>query len=109
MTPDKRGHEPQYGSSRYAKEDRHNKLLAILGGSKPAPQWDGIAPGKGINLHQVCQEQFRSCQCMVHAHIAMSDGFVKRRPQGRRHAENLTWVAIRTLLAVIPILEFDHV
>lgn len=53
MTPDRRNHEPQYGSSRYVKEDRHNKLLAILGGSKPAPDWHGIASGKGINLHQV--------------------------------------------------------
>ncbi len=54
MTPDSRGHTPQYGSSRYVKEDRHNKLLLILGGTTAAPSWQGVAPGKGINLHQVC-------------------------------------------------------
>ena len=54
MTPDRRGHTPQYGSSKYTREDRHNKLLLILGGSKAAPSWEGVAPGKGINLHQVC-------------------------------------------------------
>lgn len=53
MTPDRKGHTPQYGSSRYTNADRHNKLLLILGGSKQAPTWDGISPGKGIKLHQV--------------------------------------------------------
>ena len=53
MTPDRKGHTPQYGSNRYTKADRHNKLLLILGGSKEVPSWNGIAPGKGIKLHQV--------------------------------------------------------
>ena len=57
MTPDRKGHTPQYGSSRYTADDRHNKLLLILGGSKDTPTWDGIAPGKGIRLHQVCAMQ----------------------------------------------------
>ena len=72
MTPDRRGHEPQYGSSRYVKEDRHNKLLAILGGSKPAPKWDGIAPGKGINLHQVFLRGDSACAqlCFFVLHAA---------------------------------------
>ena len=53
MTPDRKGHTPQYGSNRYTETDRHNKLLLILGGSKEVPSWNGIAPGKGIKLHQV--------------------------------------------------------
>ena len=53
MTPDRKGHTPQYGSSRYTKEDRQDKLLLILGGTKPAPSWQDIAQGKGIKLHQV--------------------------------------------------------
>lgn len=53
MTPDRKGHTPQYGSNRYTKEDRHNRLLLILGGSKEVPSWNGIAVGKGIKLHQV--------------------------------------------------------
>lgn len=60
MTPDKKGHTPQYGSNRYTKEDRRNKLLLILGGSKDVPSWEGIAPGKGIKLHQVW-----FCPCLL--------------------------------------------
>ena len=60
MTPDRKGHTPQYGSNRYTKEDRHNKLLLILGGNSPAPSWQGIAQGKGIRLHQVCCMSLKS-------------------------------------------------
>ncbi|KAL3154114.1 hypothetical protein ABBQ32_013646 [Trebouxia sp. C0010 RCD-2024] len=52
MTPDRKGHTPQYGSNRYTKADRHNKLLLILGGSKEVPTWEAVSPGKGIKLHQ---------------------------------------------------------
>jgi hypothetical protein len=37
LTPDKRGHAPQYGSSQYENEDRHNCLLHILGGTGEHP------------------------------------------------------------------------
>ena len=53
MTPDRRGHKPQYGSSVYSKADRHNKLLQILGGSGAMPSWETASPGAGITLHQV--------------------------------------------------------
>lgn len=33
ISPDKPGHQPQYGSREFTKEDRHNKLLQILGGT----------------------------------------------------------------------------
>jgi hypothetical protein len=55
LTPDKRGHTPQYGSSQYVKADRHNRLLHILGGTEEAPAWDNVNAGKDcIKLHQVC-------------------------------------------------------
>jgi redox-sensitive bicupin YhaK (pirin superfamily) len=52
LTPDKRGHTPQYGSSTYSKEDRHNKLLHLLGGTGTVPEWKTIQQGHGIQLHQ---------------------------------------------------------
>jgi redox-sensitive bicupin YhaK (pirin superfamily) len=33
ISPDQRGHKPQYGSREFTKADRHNKLLQILGGT----------------------------------------------------------------------------
>ncbi len=53
MTPDRRGHKPQYGSSKYSTADRHNKLLQILGGTQTMPAWETAASGAGITLHQV--------------------------------------------------------
>ncbi|KAL4434154.1 hypothetical protein ABPG75_000595 [Micractinium tetrahymenae] len=52
ITPDRRGHEPQYGSSSYDKADRHNKLLHILGGTGAVPAWPGLQKGRCITLHQ---------------------------------------------------------
>ncbi|KAL0050358.1 hypothetical protein WJX82_009631 [Trebouxia sp. C0006] len=52
MTPDRRGHKPQYGSSKYSTADRHNKLLQILGGTQTMPAWETAASGAGITLHQ---------------------------------------------------------
>ena len=34
-------------------EDRHNKLLHLLRGTGSMPTWEGIQPGKDIQLHQV--------------------------------------------------------
>ena len=54
LTPDQRGHKPQYGSAVYTKQDRHNQLLHLLGGTGPAPQWKRLNAGKGtVRLHQV--------------------------------------------------------
>lgn len=33
LTPDARGHKPQYGSTEFSQTDRHNKLLHLLGGT----------------------------------------------------------------------------
>eukprot|EP00891_Asterochloris_glomerata_P005623 jgi/Astpho2/5623/fgenesh1_pm.00079_%23_32_t len=53
LTPDKRGHKPQYGSSVYTKQDRHNQLLHLLGGNGSVPQWKRLNPGNGtVRLHQ---------------------------------------------------------
>ncbi|KAL4860075.1 putative quercetin 2 [Chlorella vulgaris] len=52
VTPDRTGHPPQYGSATYEKQDRHNKLLHLLGGTGAVPQWSGIQPGQCIKLHQ---------------------------------------------------------
>lgn len=52
MTPDQRGHEPQYGSSLYEPEERKNKLLHVLGGTGPVPRWPTVAEGRCIKLHQ---------------------------------------------------------
>ena len=54
MTPDKRGHKPQYGSSQYSSTDRHNKLLHILGGTGSMPNWETASSKASIQLHQVC-------------------------------------------------------
>ncbi|PRW58902.1 pirin domain-containing [Chlorella sorokiniana] len=52
LTPDQRGHKPQYGSARYEKQHRHNKLLHLLGGTGAVPQWKNIEAGEAIALHQ---------------------------------------------------------
>lgn len=53
LTPDRRGHAPQYGSTRYERADRHNRLLRILGGTGPAPAWPQLHSPHSISLHQV--------------------------------------------------------
>ena len=71
MTPDRRGHKPQYGSSKYSKGDRHNRLLQILGGTGSMPAWKTASPGAGIMLHQVsslCKPALGSAQL----HVCMS-------------------------------------
>jgi redox-sensitive bicupin YhaK (pirin superfamily) len=51
MTPDRRGHTPQYGSSAYAPADRHNQLLHVLSGVGPAPAWQRVNSKGAIQLH----------------------------------------------------------
>lgn len=53
MKPEKRGVKPQYGSKRFEKEDRHNKLLHLLGGTGKVPDWPNMSPASQIRLHQV--------------------------------------------------------
>ncbi|PSC75914.1 pirin domain-containing [Micractinium conductrix] len=52
MTPDARGHKPQYGSASYDKVDRHNQLLHLLGGTGAVPAGPNVKEGKCIKLHQ---------------------------------------------------------
>ena len=53
MTPDERGHTPQYGSARYETADRHNRLLHLLGGTGEVPSWPTVhRAGQCIQLHQ---------------------------------------------------------
>jgi len=52
LTPDRRGHKPQYGSSVYSKADRHNRLLHILGGTGEPPAWRDVHASECIKLHQ---------------------------------------------------------
>lgn len=52
ITPDQRGHAPQYGSTRYQKADRHNRLLHILGGTGAVPTWSTVSSNQPIKLHQ---------------------------------------------------------
>eukprot|EP01025_Chloroclados_australasicus_P003640 TRINITY_DN10867_c0_g1_i1.p1 TRINITY_DN10867_c0_g1~~TRINITY_DN10867_c0_g1_i1.p1 ORF type:complete len:302 (-),score=11.78 TRINITY_DN10867_c0_g1_i1:223-1128(-) len=52
LTPDRTGHTPQYGSTRYSLEDRHNKLLHIIGGTGKTPAWNNINSTQSIKLHQ---------------------------------------------------------
>jgi redox-sensitive bicupin YhaK (pirin superfamily) len=55
ISPDQRGHTPQYGSSKFTKEDRHNVLRHILGGSAKPPKWTADqAPTASVKLHQDC-------------------------------------------------------
>jgi redox-sensitive bicupin YhaK (pirin superfamily) len=51
MTPDRRGHTPQYGSSSYEPSGRHNQLLHVLSGVGPAPTWQNINSRGTIQLH----------------------------------------------------------
>jgi redox-sensitive bicupin YhaK (pirin superfamily) len=51
ITPNRRGHTPQYGSTRYDKPDRHTRLLRILGGTGLAPAWPGAHSPHSIALH----------------------------------------------------------
>eukprot|EP00892_Ulva_mutabilis_P006323 jgi/Ulvmu1/4062/UM019_0040.1 len=53
LTPDARGHRPQYGSTVFSDGDRHNQLLHILGGTGEVPSWDKVNKGSGnVKLHQ---------------------------------------------------------
>lgn len=53
--PDQRGHKPQYGSRVHAPEDRHNRLLHLLGGTGMPPAWNNVhGVGQPITLHQAC-------------------------------------------------------
>lgn len=52
ITPDRRGHVPQYGSSQYDKADRHNRLLHILGGTGAIPSWPSVHSPNSIKLNQ---------------------------------------------------------
>jgi hypothetical protein len=52
ITPDRRGHTPQYGSSTYTKQERHNTLLRILGGTGAAPAWPGLVTRDEVALYQ---------------------------------------------------------
>lgn len=52
LTPDQKGHSPQYGSQRFEKADRHNKLLMVLGGTSPGPDWGCAQAPSVIKLHQ---------------------------------------------------------
>jgi quercetin 2,3-dioxygenase len=55
ISPDQRGHTPQYGSSRFTKEDRHNVLRHILGGTSAPPNWmPKHLLAASVNLHQDC-------------------------------------------------------
>ncbi|KAK9909847.1 hypothetical protein WJX75_008338 [Coccomyxa subellipsoidea] len=53
ITPDQRGHKPQYGSREHRPEDRHNRLLHLLGGTGTPPAWKNVnSCGQPIILHQ---------------------------------------------------------
>jgi hypothetical protein len=51
MTPDRKGHTPQYGSSSYEPSERHNQLLHVLSGVGPTPSWQSINSRGTIQLH----------------------------------------------------------
>lgn len=52
ITPDKRGHPPQYGSRAFPAEARRNALLHVLGGTSSPPAWPGASQASPIQLHQ---------------------------------------------------------
>ena len=52
LTPDARGHKPQYGSMMTTPEMKHNKLLTILQGTGNPPAWAVPIPGEPVKLHQ---------------------------------------------------------
>lgn len=54
ITPDRRGHEPQYGSREFDKADRHNRLLHLIGGTGTMPAWPNVNGPSTIQLHQDC-------------------------------------------------------
>ncbi|KAK9835159.1 hypothetical protein WJX81_002169 [Elliptochloris bilobata] len=69
ITPDRRGHAPQYGSAQFAPGDRRNRLLHILGGTGAAPAW-AVSSGSGIHLQQdvnvmVCEADASAAQAFA--------------------------------------------
>jgi len=49
ITPDERGHTPQYGSTQFTAADRHNTLLLLLGGTG---RLQGVGQGRSLSpLH----------------------------------------------------------
>jgi quercetin 2,3-dioxygenase len=54
LTPDRKGHAPQYGSTVFKPQDRHNRLLHMLGGTGSLPDWPDISEKAAVALHQDC-------------------------------------------------------
>jgi redox-sensitive bicupin YhaK (pirin superfamily) len=53
LTPDARGHEPQYGSLQTTPDQRRNRLLAILRGTGEPPAWHSATQHPAApRLHQ---------------------------------------------------------
>lgn len=55
INPDRRGHQPQYGSSTFEPADRHNRLLQVLCGNAAGRlDWPGIhsTPSSCIKINQ---------------------------------------------------------
>lgn len=61
ITPDKRGHAPQYGSTTIPESARHNVLRHILSGTGAAPDWAAASERAGVTLHQDCNVYASQC------------------------------------------------
>lgn len=53
LSPDRRGHTPQYGSRTFEPSERRNQLLLVLAGSGDMPSWNTVRTcDNPIRLHQ---------------------------------------------------------
>ncbi|CAL8467958.1 g7496 [Coccomyxa elongata] len=75
ITPDQRGHKPQYGSRVHAHEDRHNRLLHLLGGTGIPLAWNNVhSVGQPISLHQDVNVYVSENDPNVAQEIALGEG-----------------------------------
>ena len=61
ITPDERGHAPQYGSTVVDEAARHNVLRHVLSGTGEAPAWTASSERPGVALHQDCNVFVSQC------------------------------------------------
>mmetsp|Transcript_31924 Transcript_31924/g.75855 ORF Transcript_31924/g.75855 Transcript_31924/m.75855 type:complete len:148 (-) Transcript_31924:107-550(-) len=76
LTPDQRGHLPQYGSAQFSEKDRHNALLHIIRGTGPVPNWEGQSHKREapIRLNQDANVYVSESDPGVAHHISVEAG-----------------------------------
>ena len=100
LSPDSRGHTPQYGSAQYKPENRRNGLLHILGGTGAVPAWPGVQEGQCIKLHQLSRSLL--CDCMRHVTAAPGRHRETRQPPTRNACSGMRLMPTPAMAILAP-------